>query len=150
MAAAEVVDHGGGALGAAVEADMRSGGAGAAQAGKGLGAHLVGRGGGRRRRTQDSRRQENLKNNEPTQGAIDRASRHIMQRIGCTIMCTNARIIDDEITMGAGLPGHMWCAHNCQCLLSENRAVHSTWERGECASLPDTAVVRRAGTAFTP
>jgi len=26
-----------------------------------------------------------------------------MQRIGCTIMCTNDRFIDDEITMGAGL-----------------------------------------------
>ena len=57
-----------------------------------------------------------------TQVAIDRTSRHIMQRIGCTIMCTNARIIDDEIMMGAGLPGHT----------TENRAVHSTWERGEC------------------
>ena len=45
-----------------------------------------------------------------------------MQRIGCTIMCTNARIIDDEITMGTGLPGHT----------TENRAIHSTWERGEC------------------
>jgi hypothetical protein len=37
-----VVAQGGAALGAAVEPDMRSGGAGAAQAGKGLGAHLVG------------------------------------------------------------------------------------------------------------
>ena len=40
MAAEEVVAQGGGALGAAVEADMRSG-AGAARAGKGLGAYLV-------------------------------------------------------------------------------------------------------------
>ena len=46
LAEEEVVAHGGGALGVAVAADMRSGGAGAAQAGKGLGAHLVGRGGG--------------------------------------------------------------------------------------------------------
>jgi hypothetical protein len=38
---AELVAQGGGALGAALEADMRSG-AGAAQAGKGLGAYLVG------------------------------------------------------------------------------------------------------------
>jgi len=50
LAEEEVVAHGGGALGVAVAADMRSGGAGAAQAGKGLGAHLVGRGGGWRRR----------------------------------------------------------------------------------------------------
>ena len=48
MAWEEVVAQGGGALGAAVEADMRSGGAGAAQAGKGLGEYLVGRGGDRR------------------------------------------------------------------------------------------------------
>ena len=39
---AEVVARGGGALGAAVEQDMRSGGAGAAREGKGLGAYLVG------------------------------------------------------------------------------------------------------------
>ena len=51
-----------------------------------------------------------------TQVTINRTSRHIMQHIGCTIMCTNARIIDDEMTMGAGLLGHT----------TENRAVHST------------------------
>ena len=56
VAAAEVVDHGRGALGAAVEADMRS--RGEAQAGKGLGAHLEGRGGGRMRRTHGSRGQD--------------------------------------------------------------------------------------------
>ena len=38
----EVVAQGGGALGAALEADMRSGGAGAAQAGKGLVRTLLG------------------------------------------------------------------------------------------------------------
>jgi len=59
---------------------------------------------------------------EPSQGAINRAARHIMQRIGCSVMCNNARIIDDAIMRGDGLPGHT----------SKNRAVHSTWERGEC------------------
>ena len=38
-----VVAQGGGALGAAVEADMRSGGAGAAGRREGAGAYLVGR-----------------------------------------------------------------------------------------------------------
>ena len=48
MAWEEVVAQGGGALGAAVEADMRSGGAGAARRREGAGAHLVGRGRDRR------------------------------------------------------------------------------------------------------
>jgi len=42
LAAEEVVAQGAGALGAPVEADMRSGGAGAAQAGKGLVSTLLG------------------------------------------------------------------------------------------------------------
>jgi hypothetical protein len=63
LAAEEVVAQGGGALGAAaVEADMRSRGAGAAQAGKGLGAHLVGRAvgtGGRRVRKTNQQSESN-------------------------------------------------------------------------------------------
>ena len=59
---------------------------------------------------------------EPSQGAINRASRHIMQRIGSTVMRCNARIIDEAIMYGDGLPGHN----------ASNRAVHSSWEHGEC------------------
>jgi hypothetical protein len=60
LAAEEVVAQGRGALGAAVEADMRgSGGAGAARAGKGCGTHLVGRGGDRRAENEEDESESN-------------------------------------------------------------------------------------------
>ena len=63
-----------------------------------------------------------LHGEEPSQGAINRATRHIMQRIGSTVMRCNARIIDEAIMYGDGLPGHT----------ASNKLVHSSWEHGEC------------------
>ena len=63
-----------------------------------------------------------LHGEEPSQGAINRATRHIMQRIGSTVMRCNASIIDEAIMYGDGLPGHN----------ASNREVHSTWEHAEC------------------
>ena len=58
---------------------------------------------------------------EPTAAAIGRATRNIMQRIGCTIMGSNAKTIADAMRKGGAIPGHT----------KENRVKHSRWKHWE-------------------
>ena len=58
---------------------------------------------------------------EPTDAAIRRATRCIMQRIGCCIMRSNAAIIETGQNKGGAVPGHT----------AANSVKHSSWKHGE-------------------
>ena len=58
---------------------------------------------------------------EPTDAAIRRATRCIMQRIGCCIMRSNAAIIETSQNKGGAVPGHT----------AANSVKHSSWKHGE-------------------
>ena len=74
MAWEEVVALGGGALGAAVEADMRSGAGGRGASREGAGAYLVGRGGDRRAENEEV---ESESNEEARASVADAARRGV-------------------------------------------------------------------------
>ena len=58
---------------------------------------------------------------EPTDAAIRRATRCIMQRTGCCIMRSNAAIIETSQNKGGAVPGHT----------AANSVKHSSWKHGE-------------------
>ena len=64
---------------------------------------------------------------EPTDAAIRRATRCIMQRIGCCIMRSNAAIIETGQNKGGAVPGHRRCV--TQLCRAANSVKHSSWRR---------------------
>ena len=67
---------------------------------------------------------QRLDGQQPAHRDIVRASRHIRQRIGCSVMRVNAEAILDALKQGGGRPG----------LTAANRAKHSDWKKGEGVS----------------